>query len=610
MRPPATLPEEILGEKYETSLGAEARRAQGSHFTPRNVASVVIDRALAALGPLEGRLGSLRVLDPAMGAGAFLCEALRQIVARSGVEDTPESRRVIALGSLFGIDKDPEAVAVGRKALWMTIGDPSLDERALDANLLLGDALFDARLRDRSFGLVVGNPPFLGGKRIRTVHGDDYASALTRLHPPANKNTDLAAHFLRRGFDLLETGGVLGFVVTNTIAQGDTREGGLAEILRRGGTIVGATRRVPWPGQAGVVVSLIWVARGPSRGPAVLDDREVRSIDAFLSDHGRTADPVRLASNKDRAFIGCFLRGKGFVFDDGSACASALSFATDILERRPEASEVIRPFLGGEEVLNEPQQRPHRLVIHFGERPLDEVRARYPELLAIVEKKVRPFREARRATKADLTHAALWWRFANPRPELARAKRGLSRVIVLPRMTSNVVAAFLPAEYVFSDQLVVVASQSAAVFALLSSRVHEAWARLCASTLGDGLRYTPSDVFETLPLPEPSFEELERHADLGVAGAAFHEARSSCLRELGIGITALCRAMQAEEQPVPVRRVTAAKRSLDRAVLDAYGWADLPLEGTLEAFAREVVRRLFAENARRSAGQDPDGTRV
>jgi hypothetical protein len=586
---PDALPDEIIGAAYEAGLDRGVRRAQGTHFTPRAITERVVARALDALDLRERAAASIRVLDPAMGAGAFLCEALRQIVARSGLPDTPDTRKKVALLCLRGVDKDPAAALAARESLLAAVGDASLDPAAFDATLVVGDALFDSPFRDEAFDLVIGNPPFLGGKRIRTVHGDAYAEALANLHPPANKNTDLAAHFLRLGFDRLRAGGVIAFVVTNTIAQGDTREGGLAEVLRRGGTIFAAERRVPWPGVAGVVVSLLWIRRGDVSGPRSLDGREVPTIDAFLSEHDRRSDPERFAENRDRAFIGCFLRGKGFIFDDRAADATPLAVMRSILERRPESAEVVRPFLGGEEVLGDPEQRPHRWVIHFGDRTEAEARACFPELFEIVERKVRPFREARAATQADKVHARTWWRFANRRPELEEKKRGLDRVIVLPRMTSNVVAAFLPAHFVCSDQLVVVASASPAVLALLSSRLHDAWTRLFASTLGDGIRYTPSDVFETLPLPTPSFEALEAHAELRAVGGAFHEARARALRELGIGITAFLGRVAKGDVDGVTKKVIEAKHALDEAVLRAYGWED-QLE---DRESREILRRLF-----------------
>ncbi|NUO49777.1 MAG: SAM-dependent DNA methyltransferase, partial [Polyangiaceae bacterium] len=583
----------------EAGLDRGVRRAQGTHFTPRAITERVVARALDALELGEREVASIRVLDPAMGAGAFLCEALRQIVGRAGLRDTPEARKQVALQSLCGVDKDAAAVRAARESLWAAVGDPSLDPAAFDATLIAGDALFDSPFRGETFDLVIGNPPFLGGKRIRTVHGDAYADALVALHPPANKNTDLAAHFLRLGFDRLRPGGVIAYVVTNTIAQGDTREGGLAEVVRGGGTIFAAERRVPWPGVAGVVVSLLWIRRGGVPGPRMLDGREVPTIDAFLSEHDRRSDPERLAENRDRAFIGCFLRGKGFIFDDRASDATPLAVMRSILERRPESKEVVFPFLGGEEVLADPEQRPHRWVIHFGDRTEAEARQRFPELFEIVERKVRPFREARDATQADKVHARTWWRFANRRPELEEKKRGLDRVIGLPRMSSNVVAAFLPSHFVCSDQLVVVASSSPAVLALLSSSVHEAWTRLFASTLGDGIRYTPSDVFETFPLPTATFAELEAHPGLCEAGAAFDGVRSRTLRELGIGITALLGRIARGDTEGEAGKVARAKRALDEAVLRAYGWQDLALARE----SREILQRLFERGAGLLAGQ-------
>ncbi len=603
-REPALRPEEIVGAAYERGIDAAGRRERGTHFTPRAITERVVARALAGL-PADAPWTKLRVLDPAMGAGAFLCEALRQIVARSGLPDTARTRRRIAERCLYGVDKDPEVVHAARASLWLAIADPALHREALFANLAEGDSLFDPPPGPRTFDVVVGNPPFLGGKRIRTVHGDAYAAALTALHPPANGNTDLAAHFLRRAFDLLVDGGVVGFVVTNTISQGDTREGGLAEIVRRGGVIYGADRRFPWPGQAGVVTSLLWIKKGLPTGERLLDDRPVGSIDPLLSPLGRSADPSRLPEMRGRAFIGCFLRGKGFVFDDASAEATPFAALQEILDRRPASAEVVHPFLGGEEVLTDPEHRPHRRVIHFDQLGLEEARAAHPELVAIVERTVRPFREAKGSTKADLAHKAAWWRFANPRPELARATRGLDRVIVIPRMSSAVHAVMVPTGAVFSDQLVVVASSSHALLAVLSSVVHEAWAGLLCSTLGDGLRYTPSDVFETFPLPTATLGALEEQAEVERAGEAFAEARAACLRGRGIGLTRLAALLREGAAGDDLHRLGEAKAALDGAVLAAYGWRDVQVGpgGRLAEDAREgVLRRLFALNEARARG--------
>ncbi|NUP05970.1 MAG: N-6 DNA methylase [Polyangiaceae bacterium] len=605
----ARSPANLLGAAYEASIDAQSRRAGGIHYTPQTLVARVAERAFDAAGDLREERPN--VIDPAMGAGAFLLAALRSIVGRDPRGDDVANRRAIATGSLFGIDADPLAVVAARRAIWLEVADPLLPLDAFDTQLVHADGLLDESLGDRSglrwreafarvfdlrggFDVVLGNPPFLGGKRIRTVYGDAYAERLLGVHPGANKNVDLAAHFLRRGYDALRPGGVLGFVTTNTIAQGDTREGGLAHVLRNGATLLAADRSVAWPGAAGVVTSLLWLKRGPAAGPRYLDGVEVQHIDAFFSTLRADCDPARLRAMKRRAFIGCFLRGSGFVVDDDTKGASRVADVQAVLLREPQSAALVRPFMGGEEVLNHPRHEPHRAVIHFGARSLEEARA-HAGLFSIVEANVRPFREARRATKADEAHRATWWRFANPRPELDAAIAGLAHVIVIPRMSAHVVAARVPTTTVFSDQLVVVASSSFAVFALLSSRVHEAWARFTCSTLGMGIRYTPSDAFETFVTPRPSFESLEHDDDLARAGIDFESARRAVLEGRGVGLSKLRRIIQRDTSAdiVSLRR---ARDDLNRAVFSAYGWTDDPADVTDEA----IVARLLSLNLERA----------
>ena len=91
---------------------------------------------------------------------------------------------------------------------------------------------------------MVGNPPFLGGKRISTVLGGEYRDWLATLHEESNSNADVVAHFFRRAFTLLRDGGTFGLIATNTIAQGDTRATGLRWICTHGGEIYHARRRL------------------------------------------------------------------------------------------------------------------------------------------------------------------------------------------------------------------------------------------------------------------------------------------------------------------------------------------------------------------------------
>lgn len=609
-------PSSLIGDAYQALLSRGARRRGGVHYTAPALTARVVEQAIEALDPSVG--AAPRVLDPAMGAGAFLCAALDALLARGG-RDTPAERRRLALACAHGMDKDPMAVLAARRALWLWVGDATLPRDAFDAQLICCDALLDKTPLHRAEGypLVLGNPPFLGGKRIRTELGDAYADALKARHAGANKNTDLAAHFLRRGWSLLAQGGVLGFVTTNSIAQGDTRAGGIGWIVKDGGTLVGAARRVKWPGVAGVVTSLVWIKRGPHEGACTLDGERVAHIDVFLSGQGRAADPHRLEESRGRAFIGCFLRGRGFVFDptdpaDRARCAELEA----VLDAEPSSRALVRPFMGGEEVLVDPQHRPHRRVIHFESRSLEEAQ-RHPRLLALVEREVRGFRETRGTTPADRAHAAAWWRFANPRPELAAASAGLPFVVVLPRVSGHLVAVRVPAGTVFSDQLVVVASASHAVLALYASRVHAAWAHQLCSTLGDGLRYTPSDVFETLPLPFATFAELSHDPALCEAGRRFEAARATVLVADGRGLSHWLGRLARGDRSPSAMALREAWRALDRAVLEAYGLSgltdvalrdsDAPEAGSSRTrwgfpaeVERAIVAHLLAENERRA----------
>ena len=73
------------------------------------------------------------------------------------------------------------------------------------------------------FDAVVGNPPFAGKNTVAAANAAGYSDWLKQVHEESHGNADLVAHFFRRAFGLLRTGGTSGLIATNTIAQGDTR---------------------------------------------------------------------------------------------------------------------------------------------------------------------------------------------------------------------------------------------------------------------------------------------------------------------------------------------------------------------------------------------------
>ena len=458
------------------------------------------------------------------------------------------------------------------------------------------------------FDAFIGNPPFLGGKRISTVQGTGYRDWLSEIHEGASRNTDLAAHFFRRTFHLLRRDGTFGLIATNTIAQGDTRSGGLRWICEHGGEIYDATRRYKWPGPAAVVVSVVHIAKGTASVPRLLDGRPSDRVTAFLFRSGGHADPVALRANTGRAFNGMFLRGMGFTFDDTDKkrVASPLAEMRRLLAQNPRNGDVILPFIGGEEVNSSPAHAHHRYAINFRDYPLlrtpmdaswtdatetqrrdwlrtgivpldypEPVAADWPEVLAIVEQRVKPERMRLSDSPNDRSFKSAWWRFGRPRLKLAAATAGLDRVLAISQVTTHIAFAFLPTPMVYSHRLYVLVDDRDAFFACLQSHTHEVWCRAFGSTLGDGPMYSAEDCFETFPFPD----HWESLPDLEAAGKGYYDYRAALMVQNDEGLTKTYNRFHDPYETDPgILRLRELHATMDRAVLNAYGWTDIPTD--------------------------------
>ena len=420
---------------------------------------------------------------------------------------------------------------------------------------------------DGGFDAFVGNPPFLGGKRISTVYGDPYRDWLAHLHQEANSNADLVAHFFRRAFTLLRSQGCFGLIATNTIAQGDTRSAGLRWICTNGGVIFEARRRVKWPSGAAVVVSVIHVSRGSVATAPRLDYRAVDRITAFLFDSGDDRDPARLQANQDKSFQGSIVVGMGFTFDDTNEEATPIHEMERLIARDGRNKLRIFPFIGGEEINESPDHSYHRFVINFAQMTEPEARG-WPDLMSIVEAKVKP---SRSGVKRD-AHRERWWQYGDYRPGLYAAIRDLPRVLVNAQTSSRLVFAFQPTDRVFAHSLNIFVFDGWAAFTILQARPHEAWARFLGSSMKDDLRYTPSDCFETFPFPE----RWESNEDLERTGRAYYDFRATLMVRNNEGLTKTSnRFHDPDERDADILTLRDLHAAMDRAVLDAYGWTDI-----------------------------------
>lgn len=450
------------------------------------------------------------------------------------------------------------------------------------------------------FDAFVGNPPFLGGKRISTIEGDSYRDWLSETHLGTNSSADIVAHFYRGVFDLLRLGGCMGLVATNTISQGDTRTTGLQWICGHGGTIYSARKRLKWPGRAAVIVSVVYVCKEKLKGPFQLDDRVVSVISAYLFHTAENDDPARLLANKGRSFIGSIVLGMGFTFDDtdSSGVANPISEMQRLIEHDARNGQRIFPYIGGEELNESPLHSHARYVINFGEAPLrrddvgklwrdaddkerqrwmssgivpsdypDEVAADWPDLLKIIEEKVYPERKGKPGS-----YSKQWWLFGRRNLEGQRALAGLPRVLALSRVSPHLSLALLQPGLIFAESVVAFALQPMDGLCLLQSRVHEIWARFFSSSLKDDLRYSPSDCFETFPFPA-NFEEIEI---LRPAGVSYFEFRAALMLRNNEGLTKTQNRFHDPEELSPdVMRLRDLHAAMDRAVLNAYDWKDI-----------------------------------
>lgn len=430
----------------------------------------------------------------------------------------------------------------------------------------------------KGFDGIIGNPPFAGRATLAGTHPSGYIDWLLALHSETHGNSDLVAHFFRRAFDLLRPGGTCALIATNSISQGDTRTSGLRWICKNGGWIYYAIRRLKWPGQAAVVVSVIAIQKAVKSAKCFLDGAAVEGISAFLVSGETHDNPRSLLQNKYKAFQGCVVVGLGFTFDDTDKSGSANSLQE--IERctrlNPRSSEVIAPFIGGEEVNDHPEQKPHRFVVNWGNILEQDARRLYPELLEIVERKVKPERlkEGKKLSKDQQKRADNWWQFSRTAKDLYAAiqSKEISRVLVNSLVSSHLSLVFLPSNWVFSHRLNVFPDDSYKTFTIIQSRVHEIWARSFSSTLEDRLCYTPTDCFETFPMPAGWTESQA----IELAGKEYYEFRAQLMKKSGEGLNKVYnRFHDPNEGSESILRLRELHGNMDRIVLDAYGWQDI-----------------------------------
>jgi type II restriction/modification system DNA methylase subunit YeeA len=546
----------IFGTLFERGLNPSKRSQLGAHYTDPATIMRLIDpvivrpltaewqgakTAIAALlkkskkqndkahkdaaalfhGHLE-RLRNYRVLDAACGSGNFLYLALKSLKdlerrANTEAEALGLQRQVsieVSPANVLGIELDAYAAELARVTVWigeiqwmLRNGYPvaaqpilrSLDtienRDALLQKVGAGDTAIEADWP--ACDAIVGNPPFLGDKKMRGELGDDYVTVLRKCYEGrVPGGADLVTYWFEKARAQISAGKckAAGLVATQAIRSGANRK--VLDAIGATGRIFDAWGDEPWINE-GAAVRVSLVCFGNAEGTR-LNGEPVAGIGPDLSelnDGLSLAEIAVLRENALTAFIG--------TQQNGPFNIPAEEAAEWLRQPNPNGrsnGEVLKPWANGQDIVGRPS---HTWTIDFGVQMSEDDAALYELPFARIARDVRPMRQAGNRE----SRKRYWWRLGEPMPALRAAIGQLERYIATPRVAKHRFFVWLPRTVLPDCRLTVIARSDDVSLGMLSSRPHLIWALANASIHGDGGEggrpvYNAKSCFETFPFPE------------------------------------------------------------------------------------------------------------
>jgi hypothetical protein len=666
---------EIFGTLFEQSTDKAERHAFGGHFTsPVDIMKIVgptivepwreqIEGAktVKRLLELRERMHHFTVFDPACGSGNFLYIAYRELkrleariherICEMSATADPAQRvfGFVTASNFFGMDINPFAIELAKVTMMiarkLAIDELHITERALpldnlDANFSACDALIDAAGNPtpwRKVDVVIGNPPFLGAKRLKPERGPDYVNAIRRAYPDVPGMADYCVYWFRKAHDHLPpctaddpVSGRAGLVGTQNVRNNQSRVGGLDHVAATG-TIIEAVDNQPWSGEANVHVSIAnWVktqdakllpekrrlwfkvdppagvkkARKRGTGPASkeyeLDARECEFISSALSDKADVSGARVLQANvhPQRCFQGVVTGYNGFVLSKQDR--------QEILYSDPNSKRVVKPYLVGRDLVSG-TGCPTRFVIDFDS--VDIYAAQHHDgAFSHVQRTVLPEVQetAKRAEATDMAaarrqHLNRWWQFWNVRKGLRTRLKKTPRYLACSRVTKRPIFCFVARSILPDNAVEVFAFSDDYSFGILQSNTHWQWFVAKCSKLKSDFRYTPESVFDTFPWPQaPTVKQIEAVA---TAGCEVRRVRAEALKKVHGGLRAVYRTLELPGN----NPLKDAHTALDSAVLAAYGFSPRKdLLAQLLELNLAVAARLDASQPVTAPGVPPE----
>lgn len=486
---------------------------------------------------------------------------------------------------------------------------------------------------------VIGNPPFIGNKRMRQALGDGYVEAVRGVYQEVPDTSDLVMYWWHRAADLLKDGNIrrFGFITTNSVTQTQGRK--VIESHLTGEpplSIVFAMPDHPWVDTAdgaAVRIAMTTVTQGELNGTVGTTTDEVTTpdghvefeidtrigrVNADLSIGADVASAKKLRANSGLCFQGYILVGKGFVLDEDGARQLGVN------PRKSPA--IIHPWKNGKDLL---QGNSNRYVIDLFGLTESEARSRYPKIYQHLLTTVKPHRDQ----AARKNHRDRWWIWGEPRPGMRKAVQGLERIIVTNFAAKHRVFVFEDPRTAIDHNMYVIAIDDALILGVLSSRVHLVWMLAAGSTLEDRPLWINSTCF--LPFPFPACTKRhERDIRTLAESIDAHRKRQQAIHD-GLTITGMYNVLDklrrgehlsSKDQLIHDSGLVSTLRrlhdSLDAAVFSAYGWecgltddeilrklVDLNAERAAEE-GRGVVRWLRADLQNPTGAQQATQTRI
>lgn len=587
------------------------------------------------------RLDKYRVLDPACGSGNFLylaLQTLKDIEHRAALEaEEPGMPRGFTgmntgVHNVHGIELNAYAAELARLTVWIGEIQWMLRHGVQPTKNPILQPLQTIECRDAvlnddgsepawpTVDAIIGNPPFLGDKKMRDGLGHEYTDTLRRCYTGrVPGGADLVTYWFEKARAQIVEGRAhtAGLVATNSIRGGANRK--VLDRIVASGEIFNAWSDEDWINEgAAVRVSIVCFGPNGPRSEKRLNGTAVERIHADLTGTGLNeygsidttkAEPLR--ENRGVAILGIQKNGP---FDVPGAVAREW-----LLLPNPNGKpnrDILKPWTNGMDIVRRPSDT--WLIDFGGNTPLAKA-ALFERPFAHVDEFVRPTRIG----NTDARAGSLWWLHKRSNDDLRVALSRVSRYVVTPRVSKFRIFVWRSSVVVPDSAVVAVARDDDTSFGILHSRLHQVWALKLGTSLEDRPRYTPTTTFETFPFPEgltpnlnPSEYANPHAAEIGAIAARLNDLRESWLNppewtervpEVVPGYPDRIVAKPGYEEKLKKRTLTNlynerpawlanVHRVLDAAVAKAYGWTDYSESMSDE----EILGRLLKLNLMRA----------